>query len=79
MYVSDLTHLDEQERWLLFETLLKLPPSAASEREWNEALGYIEHLPAQHSAEEARKRLMKALCEGQGKHSTEKNEQEEKG
>lgn len=63
MYVSDLRHLNEQQSLILFTELLKIPSSAADEKEWNEALEYIEHLPAQTSAEGARKRLLAALSE----------------
>lgn len=67
-YVSDLTHLTVSQQQRLAAVLEKLPPDAASEAEWDDALAYIEKLPAQESAEEDRKRLLSALTAGgQGK------------
>ena len=67
-YVSDLTHLTVSQQRRLAAVLEKLPPDAAGEAEWADALAYMEKLPAQESAEEDRKRLISALRgERQGK------------
>ena len=68
-YVSDLRHLDKMHKWQLYEKVRQLPVSAASEAEWNDALSYIENLPAEASAEKARERLIAAL--GEPKNTTE--------
>lgn len=61
VYVSDLTHLDARQQQRLAAVLEKLPSEAASQREWEDALCYIEMLPPQNDAERDRKCLISAL------------------
>lgn len=61
MYVSDLTHLNEAQQQRLVAVLRRLPSESASERDWDDALCYIEKLPPQSSAEQDRKCLISAL------------------
>lgn len=61
VYVSDLTRLTVFQQKHLAALLEALPPEAASEAEWADALAYIKKIPAQESAEEDRERLLSAL------------------
>ncbi len=60
-YISDLRNMDEIRREILLNELQKLPTSAASEAQWNEALGYIKGSHTYISADEARKELIAAV------------------
>ena len=72
-YVSDLTHLTADQQKRLAGVLETLPPEAASEAEWADALAYIERLPALENAEEDRELLLTALRgKRQGKHEHNK-------
>ncbi len=75
VYVSDLTAMTAHQQKHLVTVLEKLPPEAASEAEWADALTYIEKIPAQDNAAEDRNRLLSALTgKRQGKHRTKETE-----
>lgn len=79
VYVSDLTHLDAWQQQRLAAVLQRLPADAASEREWDDALCYIEMLPPQNDAEKDRKCLLSALLrERRGKQKSMKRKEKEK-
>ena len=57
----------------LAAVLEKLPPDTVRKAEWDDALAYMEKLPAQKSAEEDRTRLLSALTgKRQGKQKQNK-------
>lgn len=73
VYISDLKYLTADQQKRLASLLEQLPPKAASKAEWDDALRYIEQLPAQKSAEKDRERLLSALRgKRQGKHEHNK-------
>ena len=73
VYISDLTHLTADQQKRLAGVLETLPPEAAKDAEWADALSYIAKLPPQGNAEEDRTRLLSALRgKRQGKHEHNK-------
>lgn len=79
VYVSDLTHLNAWQQKHLAAVLEELPAEAASQREWDDALCYIEMLPPQSDAEKDRKCLLAALLrERRGKQTSAKRKEKEK-
>ena len=78
-YISDLTHLSARQQQRLAAVLEKLPSEAASQREWDDALSYIETLPPQTDAEKDRQCLLAALSqEWCGKQKSRKRKEHEK-
>ena len=76
-YISDLTHLPPWQQQRLAAVLEQLPSEAASQREWDDALNYIEMLPPQSDAEKDRQCLLSALLGGRaGNKSSERKEKE---
>ena len=66
-YISDLRNMNEIRREILLNELQKLPTSAASEAQWNEALGYIKGSHTYINAEEARKELIAIVSGSDGR------------
>ena len=63
-YMSDLRSMNEVQKRMLLNELLRLPPEAASEAQWNEALSYIEDIHSHESAYKARQDLIAAVTGG---------------
>lgn len=60
-FLSELSCLDELDRRRLARALERIPPDAASLKEWNDALQYLARQPPEETAEAARERLIQSL------------------
>jgi hypothetical protein len=61
-YVSDLKYIDDAQRARLRYKLEGTQPEAASLQEWNDALTYLSGWSAESTREQARQRLIDAMC-----------------
>lgn len=60
-YLSDLRYIDGLQRARLSRQLEKVPDSAVSLREWNDALEYLTGQPPEPTPEAAKARLLQTL------------------
>jgi hypothetical protein len=61
-YVSDLKYIDDAQRTRLRDKLEGTHPEAVSLQEWNDALTYLSGGAAESTQEQARQRLIDAMC-----------------
>lgn len=64
-YLSDLPQVSGWRRARSRRALERVPPEAASLRDWNDALAYLAQAPPELSARAARERLMAWLSQPQ--------------
>ncbi len=62
-FLSDIKYLDELDRKRLAHILERIPPDAATLKEWNDALQYLTKQPPEKSAEAAREQLIQSLSQ----------------
>jgi hypothetical protein len=65
-YVSDLKYINDAQRTRLRDKLEGTHPEAVSLQEWNDALTYLSGGAAESTQEEARQRLIAAVCPAAG-------------